>query len=362
MFWFSLTLSPSFSPCTWLPPQVRFLFGVMMKLSTSAGVEPEGRRINPLEYTGQLVVGVCKFMQKCAARIAEVAGFNGGGWKNVKDFEALPGGKYEKRYGDEIPDEFEQRPSHAPTVGRGSLHPVTAQPLKYWEIMLFRDVAKPSNANVRCVTELMQHAVNEGNRRFADTIHADDWVLGHDALSQWWEKLDSAKPELGAAQEFLRLLGFADRQLRAEGDTNAGEGRYDGGLVGDSPELMPLDNNLFADLVCAIFHHVALTTNLGHDDQKKFLFSLPRTASSTVRRVWTLSPTSERIVQDIRRWVDALKAIEAEQGAVVRRLNRLRKGRRYGPYTDKPVHADCDGAIAQRHKLYDQWEKEAHKA
>ena len=329
--------------------EVRFLFGVMMKTSTRAGVADEGRRMRPLEYTGQTIVGVQKFMKYCKARIAAVEKMKGGGWGKL-DGTGLPGGKYEARYGVDVP--IGPRSPHAPTVGVGSLHPLTAQPLMAWELRLFADVAKQGNGNARCVTELMHHAVSEGNRLFADTVHKDDWVLGHDALSQWWEK---------GAQNFLRLLGFADRQLRAEGDTNAGEARYEGGLVGDSPELMPLDNNLFSDLVNVIFYHVALTSGLENDDPKKFLFSLPRTASWTVRRLWAIAPKSARIVQDIRRWIDALKAIKREEGAVVRELNRLRKGRRYAPYNDRAVHPDCAGAIAARRAKWETWEKEAEE-
>ena len=40
--------------------------------------------------------------------------------------------------------------------------------------------------------------------------------------------------------------------------------------MGNSPELMPLDSNLFADLEYAIKQHVAITHALAKDDPRKF--------------------------------------------------------------------------------------------
>ena len=64
-----------------------------------------------------------------------------------------------------------------------------------------------------CVTDLMQHAIDEGNRLFADTPYKDSWFIFHDHLSAWWEK---------EAQDYLRQRGvteqfpggFFDRQVR----------------------------------------------------------------------------------------------------------------------------------------------------
>ena len=61
------------------------------------------------------------------------------------------------------------------------------------------------------------------------------------------------------------------------------------------------------------------------------------------------------------RYVPRSAAIDREQGAVVRELNRLRKGRRYRPYNDRIVHEDCTDAIAARRAKWETWEKEAEE-
>ena len=47
-------------------------------------------------------------------------------------------------------------------------------------------MAKGGGALV-CVTVLMDHVIQEGNRLFAGTPFADTDVLQHDALSAWFE-------------------------------------------------------------------------------------------------------------------------------------------------------------------------------
>ena len=94
------------------------------------------------------------------------------------------------------------------------------------------------------------HVVSEGNRLFADTPFAESWVIYHDALTQWWE------PD---TQAHLLSLGFPrSRQMCCQGDVNKGT-RYEGKLVGDTPECMPLDANLFSDYSVSMSHHIAAT-------------------------------------------------------------------------------------------------------
>ena len=64
-----------------------------------------------------------------------------------------------------------------------------------------------------------------------------------------------------------------------------------------------------------------------------------------MERVWTVCPSSERIVQDISRFPIALKRIIEAKGAKVPDLDTRRGRRKSIPVT---LHADCEGAIAQR--------------
>ena len=100
------------------------------------------------------------------------------------------------------------------------------------------------------IKTLIDHAIDERNRLFAGTRHANTWCFYHDALSQWWEKGE------GGAQEYLASRGFANRQWRARGATNDKiDKNYHNKLMGDSPELMPLDSSLFRDLIEKVKRH-----------------------------------------------------------------------------------------------------------
>ena len=108
------------------------------------------------------------------------------------------------------------------------------------------------------IRELIDHVIDEGNRIFADTRYANSWIIYHDALPQWWET---------AAQRYIASRGFADRQWRARGDTNDRIANwYRNKLMGDSPELMPLDSSLFGDLIEKVAYLVVTTaSNTGED-------------------------------------------------------------------------------------------------
>ena len=53
------------------------------------------------------------------------------------------------------------------------------------------------------MTELIDHAIAEGNKLLANTIYHDSWWMYHDHLSAWWE---------AGAQEYLAERGIPVRQ------------------------------------------------------------------------------------------------------------------------------------------------------
>ena len=97
----------------------------------------------------------------------------------------------------------------------------------------------------------------------------------------------------------MRSVGFEFRQIKSLGPTNVGN-RYEGGLVGDSPELMPLDNNLFSDFSKALLDNVVATRHLPKGHASKFSIATPTAAYSAMQKTWEYHPTSERIAQDMR--------------------------------------------------------------
>ena len=128
-----------------------------------------------------------------------------------------------------------------------------------------------------------------------------------------------------------------------QGDTNKGN-RYAGKLVGDTPECMPLDSNLFSDYSVAIRHHIAATCELDYDDLNRFNVGTTAELGRTMLRVWQISPSPLRIVHDIRRFHTALERIIECKGARVPDLDH-RTGRR-ATAAARVYHSDCDGAFA----------------
>jgi hypothetical protein len=223
-----------------------------------------------------------------------------------------------------------------------------------WEVELKKVVDK-SYCNV---CDMIDHIIAEGNRLFADTRHKDDWVIWHDALGQWWTP---------AAQAHLASKGFANRQVRSMGETNKKSKKYKLKLVGDSPELMPLDNNLFAELMDAVRYNMACTRWLPNNDPRKFRRGTPKEAWRTLERSWEHGVPSSSIVRDISRLLKSIKAIIKAKGCVVH-FDGRRTGRRseYHHQDGKrskrpsrakenmkklaswPLHPDAKAALAER--------------
>ena len=130
------------------------------------------------------------------------------------------------------------------------------------------------------------------------------------------------------------------------GSTNLGT-RYAGKLVGNSPELMPHDSNLFANLECAIKQHCALTHDLANDDPRKFKLGTPKDVWSAMYRSWQMRDDimirPERIAQDIARWEKALVLIVGACGAIVPELDSQHGRRAVRP--SFVAHPDCDESI-----------------
>jgi hypothetical protein len=219
------------------------------------------------------------------------------GWQPTKnatpaELAELEGGRYEARYGD------------------------------VWLDHVKIALAKGDHGLI-CVTELMQHAIDEGDRLFEDTEYADTWWLFHDHLSAWWEK---------EAQEYLAERGFRDRQLRAWGETNSEFPRYHESLVGNRPEMMPLDFHLFEDLHVHLDRNVILTSSKPKgppDDPCKFgryCAGTPTELSHSLELTWAEHPTSERIVEDISRLPLVIDQIIEHRGSLVADATIHRQG------------------------------------
>jgi hypothetical protein len=160
----------------------------------------------------------------------------------------------------------------------------------------------------RSTKDLMDHVIAEGKRVYRDTRREHTWLIYHDHLVIWWEK---------ESQEYLKSLPcpiegnpsrtWYDRQIKISGDENNSQvaKRYKNCLPGDSPELMPLDNHLFADLQEGAGKNVALSYHIKDGDADsalKYSFATPRKVYNSLQRTIKAGcPSSHRIVEDIKR-------------------------------------------------------------
>ena len=134
----------------------------------------------------------------------------------------------------------------------------------------------PKSVKVVCITEIMDHVVAEGNRLFKGTEFENTWKIYHDALPQWWE---------AGAQEHLARLGFNNRHWWANKETDKNIAKkYWNKIMGDSPNLMPLDYSLFNNLIEAISMNVVATA--GRSKNMRYSMGTPDSAWRTMVEVW----------------------------------------------------------------------------
>ena len=197
-----------------------------------------------------------------------------------------------------------------------------------WESELRKSTAlKP----MRSVHRMIDHLIDEGNRIFANTNRAETWMLYHDNLSIFWEKetveyLKSKNCPLPNHPERT----YFDRIIKIVGENNNKvHKRYQNRLPGDSPELMPLDNHLFADIREALGGNIGMTYWMDDDNPLKYSAATPdKIYRSICRTIESGAPTDERIIQDIDRIKDGtLKRIIDAKGTYIEDSSSNRKSR-----------------------------------
>jgi hypothetical protein len=175
-----------------------------------------------------------------------------------------------------------------------------------------------------CVTDLIDHIYKETRKRFEDTEYRDNFYFYHDALTlmtcktavEYMKQKDIYKhwvlPEQGL---FSR---DHDPELKA----------YAGRPVGNSPELMPLDNSLNRDIHTAVQKHIAMTNTLDDDDSRKFSLSTPKKGTVAYLKILNsgCAPREERIIQDVFKFEGACLLIMELDGKILN--DRTDYGRR----------------------------------
>ena len=209
----------------------------------------------------------------------------------------------------------------------------------------------------------IREAVTWMIEKSADVATRKDWKFYHDALSQLKDK--KTKAWMSATKD-KDGVPYINRWVLPVKGCNDDRPRYKGRPVGNSPELMPLDCSLFADVDRAAGFHINLTRHLKAGDagfEKKFSRATPASSSSCYLRLLHpetgVAPSSERIIQDVTRCFDKhLRAIYEANGKCVPNLGS-RNGHRRVAYVnnrggfrvkgadqaDHPIHADAQPAF-----------------
>ena len=109
---------------------------------------------------------------------------------------------------------------------------------------------------------------------------------------------------------------------------------FSGHPIGNSPELMPLDCSLFADLNTCVQYHIMITQIFPENDIRKFnIYTMKRGAHAYLsilepsEDLAVGSPPASRICEDVRKWVINLRTIYDAEGIMVKGLGD-RNGKR----------------------------------
>ena len=220
------------------------------------------------------------------------------------------------------------------------------------------------------IKDLVIHIHDKTKEAYKGTKYEDTYLFYHDALItmtdkdciDWMEREGIRKrwirPELGLNDEIVIV------DTNGKATTNK---RYKGRPVGDCPEAMPLDNSLFRDLRCSFDTHVVLTCMLPQDDARRFSKATPKIIIKALKRLWDpetgVVPSSNRIIQDIKRLKENLLLVIEADGAVVPGVvdrnghrNVYKVGRKYWPRKANPralsieelnLHPDCQEVVDQ---------------
>lgn len=209
--------------------------------------------------------------------------------------------------------------------------------LDEWGEEEWKTVIKNSSVftGVVCITELVKHIVLQAQRLYKSTRFANAYYFYHDALSQLthescvkWMKTTIipgedvciysrwVKPELGLNDQFGK--------------------RWWERPIGNSPEMMPLDNSLNQDIHEAVRGNVAFSLVLrpfAGNDPRLLSMSTPKATAEAYKilnhPVTGISPTPERIVQDITQFIPACWAIYRAKGVYVPGLASHTPGHRH---------------------------------
>ena len=175
-----------------------------------------------------------------------------------------------------------------------------------------------------CICELVTHIHDKTRDAFKGTRYEQTYLFYHDALITMTDKDCLAwMEEKGYLERWILPVLGCNNEIIIENENGVPKinKNYKGRPVGDCMELMPLDNSLFRDLRTCFDMHVTLTSILPSTDLRRFSKSTPKCITSSISRIWDpetgVSPSSNRIIQDILRVKENIELVVEAGGAIV---------------------------------------------
>jgi hypothetical protein len=232
--------------------QARGLFMVAEVETAEKGVF-DGRRLPPLNYTKQWIVGIAEWRAEFEAERTRVVPMKkkcGGVGKGYEDVAGAQdtGSSGEPKWKEAISDVLKNR----------------------------------SKRPIRCVTDLVDHMIIGSKAVYAGTPQEHTFLMFHDALSTWYE------PEVPAHIK-EKHPGFENHFIRPVGSTCTGT-LYKDRPPGNSPEnVRGLDSYGFADLEYAMSFNCALSWVCPYGDPRRiFNQGTPEQVWHLMEQTWTV--------------------------------------------------------------------------
>ena len=174
-----------------------------------------------------------------------------------------------------------------------------------------------------CITDLVKHMVRQTKKCYENTMQKDLYHFAHDALSQLNKKccvewmMNTTIPG-----ETTRVY---KRWVKPENGLNDHFGpKWWRRPIGNSPELMPLDNSLNQDVHESVRRHTVMSLTIRDRDNKDdrlITMTTPKETARSYKRIFDpttgVAPKSERILQDVNKVVHALQVIYEAEGVYV---------------------------------------------
>ena len=234
------------------------------KCSPNSSVWVENRRERGVIYSNECVKVLKQCGDKTRDKLHQVGIDNVGKLKNVpnpNDFE-LPQGltrvAFVKLW--EQAQESSDASIPPPVDHRKAVHPYISKYGDQWQAKIKKS---PTFSNSVCVTDYIEHIINESQLVMNGTRHSDDWFFFHDALSI----MTAAE-----TKQWMKEKGYYERWILPSINLYDNypnlKTKYKGNPLGNSPEFMPWDAHLNSDIHASMDYHCLMSKHLAEDDPK----------------------------------------------------------------------------------------------